>query len=407
MHTSPLAQPGDGNAGGMNVYIACLSRALAAQGFRVEAFTLATDPAEVTNDPHPDPSMEQVATARPEPGVVVHTLYLPKALGAAKEDLPVLTGDFGRACARYARENSLSPGIVHAHYWLSGEAATAYREELGTSAPLVLTFHTTARVKNLHSRGGENPEPEARASAEQRLTALADAVVVNTRYEAEQMRDLYDAAPERLRVIPPGVDTAIFRPTSEERRRGAVTTGPFTVLFAGRPQPLKGPEILIEAVALAAEDVPSIRLEIRGTAPEDYMSSLRALARERGILDRCLFVPASGREQLAEAFRRCDVVACPSSSETFGLVALEAQASGAPVLASDVSGLRVAVDDGRAGILVGHRTPEAWARELVRAARSPDLLQRLSASGLAHARTLTWDDAARRTAGLYQDLRRH
>lgn len=404
MHTSPLAQPGDGHAGGMNVYIAYLSRALVAQGFDVEAFTLATEPSQVPNNHDSDPSVASAASTQVVPGYVVHTIYLPEARAASKEELADLTQLFGKACARYAQNRSLSPDVVHAHYWLSGEAALAYREALGVRAPFVLTLHTTALVKNAHSGDGEQKEPASRAAAERRLIGLSDAVVVNTRHEAEQMLSLYNAAADSLHIIPPGVDTDVFKPSDVPENRSEPRNPEFTVLFAGRPQPLKGPEILIEAVALAVKDVPSIRLEIRGTASEEYIASLRKLARDRGILERSNFIPASGREELAEAFRRCDAVACPSSSETFGLVALEAQACGAPVLASDVSGLRVALNGGESGILVGSRTPRAWARQIVRVAGSPALQEQLATAGLRHARSLTWDEAARKTGNLYSEL---
>lgn len=404
MHTSPLAQPGHGNAGGMNVYISYLSRALVARGYRIEAFTLATDPLQVPDAHRADPGTEASTSTEVIPGYTVHTLYLPEAFGADKNELARLTEPFGRACARFAAARHLVPDAVHAHYWLSGEAARVYLSTMSAAVPLVLTLHTTALVKNAHSGPGEPQEPESRAEAERRLIAEADAVVVNTRHEADQMREFYDADADTLRIIPPGVDTHVFRPPEQPVDRAATGGDDFTVVFAGRPQPLKGPEILIEAVARAADDVPGIRLEIRGTASEEYIDSLRDLARENGILERCRFVPASGRAELAEAFRRSDAVACPSSSETFGLVALEAQACGVPVLASDVSGLRVALDGGDSGILVGSRTPQAWARQLIRLAHDPGLRQQLSAAGLRHAGTLTWDRAAALTGDLYRQL---
>ncbi|MEU6857014.1 glycosyltransferase [Rothia kristinae] len=424
MHTSPLAQPGDGDAGGMNVYIAHLCAALARAGHRVEVFTLDTSPDAA--------SAPSVRTASPAPGLRVHTLALPAAAGAGKADLARLTGAFGRACAEVAQRLP-APDALHAHYWLSGQAALSLREQLGRTAerlPLVLTLHTTARIKNRHAGAGEPPEPQERAAAEEELLRATQAVIANTDTEARELVQLYGADPRRLHTVPPGVDAAVFHPDPERptspapasqepgsqtlaspesapedaapsARETSEDPAPFRILFAGRPQPLKGPEILIRALPELIRRVPEARLEIRGSASPQYLTRLRALARDEGVLARCRFTPACPAPQLASAMRAADVVACPSSSETFGLVALEAQACGTPVAASDVGGLRTALEDGRAGLLVPERTPRAWARSLALLAEDPALRARLRARGLAHARTLTWDDAARRTAAVY------
>ncbi|WP_143468020.1 glycosyltransferase [Kocuria massiliensis] len=400
MHTSPLAQPGDGDAGGLNVYVAHLSQALVREGYSVEAFTLATDVAQVPHS-HGDPERSASGRTTVIPGYSVHTLYLPEIRGASKEELSAWTEVFGQACSRYAVDHGLRPDVLHAHYWLSGEAAMHYRSALGSSAPLVLTLHTSALAKNLQSDHGERPEPQHRADVERFLLTNADATVVNTPHELHHMSDLYGAPEERMHVIPPGVDLETFHP-GEPRKAG--NPDEFLVVFAGRPQPLKGPEILIDAVALAAPSIPGLRLEIRGTASPDYLDGLKARARERGLEDRCAFLPASGRVELAAAFRAADAVACPSSSETFGLVALEAQACGVPVLASDVTGLRAALDDGRAGRLVSPRTPEAWCQAILDLASDSETRIRLGQAGAAHARSLGWDQAAYTTAHLYDRL---
>lgn len=424
MHTSPLAQPGQGDAGGMNVYVSRLSAALARSGVRVEAFTLVRTPPNGTGagaDGHSATKSSlrpwgAVRSVSPAPGVRVHEVWLPTARGATKTDLPDFVEPFAAACADLIRSTGPTgpaipgPDLVHAHYWLSGLAGLALRRELarrgspreqaGTfRAPLVLTLHTSARGKNQLAGPGEAPEPESRARAEERLVREAEALVVNTEQEAQEMVRLYGADPHRMHVIPPGVDTAVFRPTPERTAREG-----FRVLFAGRPQPLKGPEILLRAAALARAEVPGLRVQIRGTASEDYLDSLHRLARELDLDHAVEFHRAGTPDVLAQAMRESDAVACPSSSETFGLVALESQACGTPVAASDVGGLRAALDQGRSGILVPERTPEAWSRALVRLAGDPDLRHRLRERGLAHARSLTWDAAARRTLDAYHSL---
>lgn len=415
MHTSPLAQPGDGDAGGMNVYVAHLCAALARAGHRVEVFTLDTSPDAASAPP--------VRTASPTPGLQVHTLALPEAAGASKAELARLTGAFGRACARVAQRLP-APDALHAHYWLSGQAAVTLRERLGRTAerlPLVLTLHTAARIKDRHAGAGEPREPRERAAAEEVLLRAAQAVIANTDTEARELAQLYGADPRRLHTVPPGVDAEVFHPGPEHpaaqefgaresgardpapsERDAAGAPAPFRILFAGRPQPLKGPEILIRALPGLIRRVPGVQLEIRGSASPQYLARLRELAREEAVDQRCRFTPASPAPRLADAMRAAEVVACPSSSETFGLVALEAQACGTPVAASDVGGLRTALDDGRAGLLVPERTPQAWAQALALLAEDPELRARLRTRGLAHARTLTWDDAARRTAAVYR-----
>ena len=296
------------------------------------------------------------------------------------------------------------PRVLHAHYWLSGIAAEAYRELLGATAeqlPLALTLHTTAAGKNSAAGPGEDPEPSHRVEAEAGLIRRAAAVIANTPDERTQLISLCGADPELVHVISPGVDTELFHPEGPLDRPAP---GPFTVVFAARPQPLKGPEILLRAAALARRKVPGLRVQIHGTAAPEYLERLRELARELGLGTGCGFHPASTPEQLARTLRRADAVAMPSSSETFGLVALEAQASGTLVLASDIPGLRTALDDGRAGLLVPERTPEAWAAALEKAARRPELRTRLRRAGLAHARSLTWAQTAQRHAALYRGL---
>lgn len=414
MHTSPLARPGSGSAGGMNVYIDQLSRALAARGSSVEAFTLVTAPSgETTRTP-------SVRTSEPCPGYRVHEVFLPEARGAAKEDLPGLVPAFARACAEHARQLELVPEILHGHYWLSALAAEHYDQALGARAPLVLTLHTSARVKNAHAGAGEPLEPPARAQAEEDSLARAAAVVVNTVEEGQQLTEYYGLPSGKLHVIPPGTDLSVFHPASPQPvqeaapQAGTADTEPtsaparegFHVVFAGRPQPLKGPEILIRALALARERVPGMTLEIRGTASPQYRASLQRLVEELSLREACALVPASSAEELAQALRSADLVACPSSSETFGLVALEAQACGTPVAVSDVSGLRAATGNGTSGHIVPERSPRAWATALVDLAGDTAYRLRLARAGLAHARTLTWGRAAESTEDLYRSLLR-
>ena len=396
LHTCPLEQPGSGDAGGMNVYVRHLAEALVAAGHTVDMATL-------DRGAHA-PRTAGLRTAVVREGLRLLTVSLPGAAGASKEELPGLTSAF----ADVLREQAPRPDVVHGHYWLSGAAGRELAD--AWCVPLVLTLHTTARGKNLRARTGEGFEPAARAEAEARLIARAETTVVNTGTEALQMIELYDAEPRRLTVVPPGVDLSAFTPNpapGELRRRDEQAPGrpgrPLRVLFAGRLQALKGPHVLVEALALirAHEPAVPVELEVVGVGTRGFTAALRERVRELGLQDVVRFGPALPAPQLAARMRRADVVAVPSSSETFGLVALEAQACGTPVLATDVDGLRTAVLDGVTGRLVPDREPASWARAITLLARDPDVLRHLGAAAALRAEDHSWERTALATAGVY------
>lgn len=399
LHTNPLEQPGSGDAGGMNVYVRHLAEALVAAGHTVDMATLdrAADA----------PRTAGLRTAVVREGLRLLTVSVPGAAGASKEELPGLTS----AVAGVLRERAPRPDVVHGHYWLSGAAGRELAEHW--CVPLALTLHTTARGKNLRARAGEGVEPAARAEAEAGLIARAEATVVNTATEALQMVELYGADHRRLTVVPPGVDLSAFTPGAapgELRRRDEPAPGrhgrPLRVLFAGRLQPLKGPHVLVEALALVRAHEPAlpVELDVVGVGTRGFTAALRERVRELGLEDVVRFGPALPTPRLAARMRRADLVAVPSSSETFGLVALEAQACGTPVLATDVDGLRTAVLDGVTGRLVPDREPASWARALIRLAREPETLRRLGAAAALRAEGNSWERTARATADVYARL---
>lgn len=386
MHTSPLAQPGTGDAGGMNVYVDRSLRALLKlyPQLSVEVFTL--------NTACPGSRSTQRVSDR----AIVHSLYLPEAACATKEELPRFVPSFARAI----RENAVRrPDIIHAHYWLSGLAALDY----APSVPLVQTMHTTAAAKNARLGTDETPEPQIRLEGEQLLIDRVSALVVNTDFEAEQMRSYYGAAPDLLRVITPGVETGIFAPRPGQGPRNAGSSSRGHLVFAGRPQPLKGPHLLVEALGLLSPQL-DLTLDIIGQSHTDYEAELLERARQLGLEERVRLLPSMKPRELASAFRAADIVACPSSSETFGLVALEAQASGTPVLATRADGLLTAVQDGVTGHLVEPRTPAAWASAIENLVKDPAARARLGAAGAARAQNMRWDDTAGQLFDLYSDL---
>ncbi|MCJ8505709.1 glycosyltransferase [Kocuria flava] len=393
LHTSPLAQPGTGDAGGMNVYVRHLARELVAAGQPVDLAVLDRSPGA--------PRGPRTTTTEVAPGLRLHEVAVPGGAGAAKEQLPPLVPAFAAALAAALPE---APRAVHAHYWLSGEAGLRIAEAAGV--PLVLGLHTTARAKNLRAAADEPPEPAARADAEERLIARAEATVVNTRAEAEQLVALYGADPRRLAVVAPGVDLAVFRP-GPAAERPAPPDRALRVLFAGRLQPLKGPQVLVEALGALRQDpsAPAVELELAGVGDPAFAAALRERVRSLGLAGAVRFCGALPEAGLAQRMRRADVVAVPSSSETFGLVALEAQACGTPVLATDVDGLRTAVLDGVTGRLVPDRSPEAWAHALADLAARPAALERLGQAAARRARGFSWAATARATAEVYERAR--
>lgn len=386
MHTSPLAQPGSGDAGGMNVYIDRSLRALLKlyPQLSVEVFTLNTSP-------NSGKSTERVSER-----AIVHSLHLPQAQGARKEDLPALIPAFAQAVAQAAVR---PPDVIHSHYWLSGLVALSYAPHI----PLVHTMHTTAAAKNAKLGPDETPEPTLRLDGEQKLVNAVAALTVNTGHEAEQMKEYYGADPSKLAVITPGVETGIFTPLPHQKPRHQGSATSAHIVFAGRPQPLKGPHILVQALSLLPSDL-TVTLDIIGSSGTSYEQDLLHQAQQLGISQQVQLLPALKPRELATAFRQADIVACPSSSETFGLVALEAQAAGTPVLATHADGLITAVADGVSGRLVEPRTPQAWADAIEALVRDPQARATLGAAGTQRARTMRWDDTAAALNKLYLSL---
>lgn len=383
MHTSPLAQPGQGDAGGMNVYIARSLEALtqAAPDLTVEVFTL-------------DTHGNQPASIEISPQVTLHNIVLPQALGATKDELYTHIEDFAQAVDSRAL---IPASVVHSHYWLSGLVALKY----AASTPLVHTMHTTAAAKNAAQGEGEQAESSLRYSGEQLIVNSAAVLVVNTELEAQQMITYYGARAEHIKVIAPGVQRSIFYPRADQPPQNLGSSTKASIVFAGRPQHLKGPHILIEAISLLPSDL-EVSLTLIGKSGGNYEQGLLLRAQELGV-NLTLRSPLHPQD-LATAFRQADLVACPSSSETFGLVALEAQSCGTPVLASDVDGLRTAVQHGVTGILVKERTPAQWAQEIEYLVRSPGVRYELGQKGAVRAAHMTWSHTARQLLTIYRNL---
>ncbi|AQA02006.1 D-inositol-3-phosphate glycosyltransferase [Mycobacterium sp. MS1601] len=376
VHTSPLAQPGTGDAGGMNVYVMQSALHLARRGVDVEIFTRATSSS--------DEPVVQVA-----PGVLVRHVVAGPFEGLDKNDLPTQLCAFTAGVLRAeATHEAGYYDIVHSHYWLSGQVGWLARDRW--AVPLVHTAHTLAAVKNAALAQGDRPEPPLRSVGEQQVVDEADRLIANTEDEARQLVSLHQADPARIDIVHPGVDLTTFRPGSKATARAELGLDPVapTVAFVGRIQPLKAPDVLLRAIALQ----PGVRAVVAGGPSGSGLAApngLVALAAELGISDRVTFLPPQSRDQLVQVYRAADLVAVPSYSESFGLVAIEAQACGTPVVAAAVGGLPVAVRDGATGALVDGHDPQRWA-DTIGTLLAGDL-DALGRAAVTHAQEFSWD----------------
>ncbi len=359
----------------MNVYVLQTALELARRGVEVEIFTRATSSA--------DAPLVQVA-----PGVLVRNVVAGPFEGLDKNDLPTQLCAFTAGVLR--AEATHEPGyydIVHSHYWLSGQVGWLASDRW--AVPLVHTAHTLAAVKNAALAEGDAPEPALRAVGEQQVVDEADRLIVNTEIEAQQLVSLHNADRRHIDVVHPGVDLQVFTPGSKRDARAALGLDPDekVVAFIGRIQPLKAPDVLLRAAA----KLPDLRVVIAGGPSGSGLATpegLVHLAAELGITDRVTFLPPQSRDDLVRVYRAADIVAVPSYNESFGLVAVEAQACGTPVVAAAVGGLPVAVRDGVSGALVDGHDPEAWAKTLDEVlAKDPVAL---SKAAVEHAATFSW-----------------
>jgi D-inositol-3-phosphate glycosyltransferase len=396
VHTSPLEQPGTGDAGGLNVYVVEVARRLAERGVEVDIFTRAV-------------SREQPPVAELAPGVLVRHLIAGPFEDLDKSDLPGQLCQFTFELLR--AEAAHAPGrydLVHGHYWLSGQVGAVAKERWGV--PLVQSMHTLGKVKNASLAAGDTPEPAVRLRGEAEVVATADRLIANTVDEARQLVSRYDARPDQVAVVNPGVNLSLFRPGSQQlaRQRLGLPADGVVLVFAGRVQPLKAPDVVLRAAAemIAQDPALASRLTIAfvggpsGTGRADP-DGLVELAGRLGLADLIRLEPPCPQPELADWYRAASIVMVPSYSESFGLVALEAQACGTPVVAAAVGGLPTAVRDGFSGVLVDSRDPAAYARAAAGLIAAPDTLARLGAGAREHASRFGWSATVDRLVELY------
>ena len=387
VHTSPLAQPGTGDGGGMNVYVRALGSALARAGVAVDV---------LTRSEHP----EQPPSVEVEPGFrVLHVPAGPCAPVPLRQ-LPALVGEFSDSARRMLERSGEQYAVLHANYWVSGAVGHRLKHEL--ELPLVTTFHTLDRVK---AEVGLADDAPLRPRVEAEVVRCADLVVASTFEEQDQLVRHYGADPARVEIITPGVDHRVFFPSDRAaaRRHIGLPPGPM-VLFVGRIQPLKGADLAVRALA-ELDDRRATLVIVGGPSGPDGVSevtALHALVAELGVEHRVRFVAPRPHDQLADFYRAADVCVVPSRTESFGLVALEAAACGTPVVAANVGGLRFLVDDGVTGYLVDRREPRAYAELIDRVLREDSDAMR--AQAVARSARYRWSIAAARLRRHYDDL---
>ena len=393
MHTSPLLQPGTGDAGGLNVYVDELARTMAQRGVAVDVYTRRTSPTQ--------PAVVDVTD-----GYRVHHVTAGPQEPIAVAELPRWIALFTEGVIR-AIAAGPKPDVIHSHYWISGWAGVLVKEAL--DVPLANSFHTLGRIKDLGRRDDENPASPMRILTEEEVIARSDCVIASTPFEFDDLLDHYGANPERLCTSPPGIDHDVFRPGDKAAARHELGLGEEPlVLFAGRIQALKGLDVAIGA--LSHMKAPAELLIVggpSGPAGDAEIAHLAALANGLCVNHRVHLVSPQPHNRLAEYYRAADVLVMPSRSETFGLVAAEAQACGLPVVASRIGGLPYVVADGKSGLLVDVGDEPGFAAALDRILLDSEFHAELVDGALAKSEEFSWRATSDRLLELYAGISGH
>jgi len=402
VHSSPLARLGGKEAGGMNVYVRELARELGSRGVPVDIFTRSQD--------REAPTVEPLSC-----GVRVINLHTGPAAPYDKNWVLTYLPEFVSRVRCFADGEDLSYDLIHSHYWLSGEAALRLRRSWGV--PVVHMFHTLGAMKNSVARSKEETETGRRIAIERRLMQEVDTVVAATPLDRAQMVWNYGADSERIRVVPCGVDLRRFQPSEQAAARARLGLPPNERLLVcvGRMEPLKGMDALIRALALLRSQghawSDELRVLLVGGDPEGLphewnaeQRRLDALRHELGVAQQVRFVGAQPQELLPAYFAAADLVAVPSHYESFGMVALEALASGAAVLASNAGGLALTIEDGRSGLLFPPDDHAALAAQVARLFDDPAFADELRAGARRRAAEYGWGSVARRITAIYAEI---
>lgn len=402
-HTCPLATLGGKDTGGMNVYVREVTRFLGMRGVHVDVFTRSQD--------------EHVPHVLHDLGFGNRVVHLPAGAETwlPKRQLVDFIPQFAEGVLRFAREKGIHYDLIHANYWMSGIAAETLKAEW--NVPVVTMFHTLGLMKNRIARSPEEMEGEYRINGERRVLQISDRIIAATLAEKAQLQFLYQADEGKIRIVPPGVDTARFYPIPREEACEAIgiPSEDRMLLFVGRIEPLKGLDTLMRAIAILREcgvqcHVPHY-LAVVGGDPSasgeklsDEMARLQALRRELHLEDLVLFLGKRAQDTLPYYYSAAEVLIMPSHYESFGMVALEAMACGTPVVASQVGGLAFLVQDGLTGYVVPDGDPQALSERLRLLIMDSELRQRMGMQAAAYARQYAWENIVERLLGVYSEV---
>jgi D-inositol-3-phosphate glycosyltransferase len=391
MHTSPTASLGQNGNGGLNVYVREVATAFSDRGIATDIFTRRQSP--------DDPAIESLAP-------LSRVIYLPAGRSLDKYSLYDEVPSFAAGIRAFAEREHLTYDLLYSHYWLSGEVACLLRAEMDVA--WAHTAHTLGLVKNRTLASGARPEPALRIRVEGEIAQQADLLIGSTQDEADDLIRLYGADPDRVQVVAPGIDLATFQPIDRAEARRKIGYGPGRLLlFVGRLERLKGVDVAIRALALLHDrDHEDLRLIVLGEDVRDGDESekerLKAVASAAGVRDRVDFLGSVAHHELPYFYAAADVCVMPSYSESFGLVALEAQACGRPVVASGVSGLRSVVRDEVSGYLIDGHDPAIYAERIGRLISDPELAQQMGRRGRLLAQRFSWTRTADRLGSLFE-----
>jgi D-inositol-3-phosphate glycosyltransferase len=393
MHTSPTASLGQNGDGGLNVYVREVASAFSDRGIATDIFT--------RRQSDDDPAIEALAP-------LSRVIYLAAGRSLDKYSLYNEVPGFAEEIRAFAEKERIQYDLLYSHYWLSGEVACLLRPRI--SAGWAHIAHTLGLVKNRTLASGARPEPALRIRVEGEIAQQADLLIASTTDEADDLVRLYKANPEHIHVVPPGIDLATFQPLDRAEARRKIGYGPGRLLlFVGRLERLKGVDVAIKALALLRDrDHDDLRLIVLGEDVRDGDESekerLKAVATSLGVRDRVDFLGSVAHHELPYFYAAADAVVMPSYSESFGLVALEAQACGRPVVASGVSGLRSVVRDEVSGYLIDGHDPALYAERIGRLLADPELAQQMGLRGRLLAQRFSWTRTADRLEALFDNV---
>jgi D-inositol-3-phosphate glycosyltransferase len=393
MHTSPTASLGQNGNGGLNVYVREVASAFSDRGIATDIFTRRQSP--------DDPAIESLAP-------LSRVVYLAAGRSLDKYSLYNEVPGFAEQIRAFAEKEQIQYDLLYSHYWLSGEVACLLRPRM--TAGWAHIAHTLGLVKNRTLASGARPEPALRIRVEGEIAQQADLLIASTTDEADDLVRSYKADPEHIYVVPPGIDLATFQPLdrAEARRKIGYGAGRL-LLFVGRLERLKGVDVAIKALALLRDrEHDDLRLIVLGEDVRDGEESekerLKAVATSLGVRDRVDFLGSVAHHELPYFYAAADAVVMPSYSESFGLVALEAQACGRPVVASGVSGLRSVVRDEVSGYLIEDHDPALYAERIGRLLADPELAQQMGLRGRLLAQRFSWTRTADRLEELFEHV---